>query len=80
MRVINRVHRHTANGRTNTTPAVGTSFTQLTQHVLGVTHFTDGGAALGQNFTYFTGTQTQSYIVTFTGQDLDENVPAERAI
>ena len=37
------------------------------------THFTDGSAALGQNFTYFAGTQTQSYIVTFTSQDLDES-------
>src|SRR5690606_5391471 len=53
MRVINRVHRHTANGRTNAAPAFGTSFTQRAQAVLGVRYFTQSRTAFRQDFAHF---------------------------
>ena len=40
VRVIYRVHRRTANGRTNTTPTCSTCFTQNAKHVFSVTDFT----------------------------------------
>ena len=70
MRVIYRVHRSTANGRTNTTPAGCTSLTELTQSVLAVTNLTNSGTAVRQNLTHFTGTQTQCAVSTFTRNQL----------
>ena len=46
MRVINWVHRHTANGRTNTTPARSARFTQLAKAVLTIGHFTQRRSAV----------------------------------
>ena len=45
VRVVDRVHHHTANGRANTHPALDTGFTQLTQAVLFIGDLADGGAA-----------------------------------
>jgi hypothetical protein len=45
VRVVDRVHDHTANGRTNTAPTHRTSFTDLTQAVFAIADFTDGCAA-----------------------------------
>ena len=70
MRVVDRVHRHAANGRANTTPARSTGFTQRTQAVLGVRDFAQGRTALSQDFTHFTGAQTQGYVRTFTRDQL----------
>ena len=55
VRVIYRVHRRTANGRTNTTPTCSTCFTQNAKHVFSVTDFTQGGTAISWNFTHFAG-------------------------
>jgi hypothetical protein len=46
MRVVDRVHRHTAHGRTDTAPALRTGLADLAQAMLVVADFTDGGAAL----------------------------------
>src|SRR5690554_189758 len=52
--VINRVHCNTTNGRTNTAPACSTRFTELLQHVLSVSYFTDSCTAICEDFPYFT--------------------------
>src|SRR5690606_38848707 len=70
MRVINRVHGSTTNGRTDATPACCTRFTQYTQSVFRVTYFTDGCAAVGQHFTHLARAQTQGAVHTFTSYNL----------
>ena len=65
MWVINRVHYNTANGRTNTTPAVSTSFTDFFQALFFVTNFTDSCTAIYANFAHFTRTQTNLCVSTF---------------
>jgi hypothetical protein len=54
MWVINRIHDHTTNRWTNTSPAHCASFTNLAQVVLTITNFTDSGAALYVYATNFT--------------------------
>ena len=71
VRVIDWVHRRTANGRTNTTPTCSTCFTQNAKHMFSVTDFTQGGAAINWNFTHFARAQTQSYVGTITCDDLN---------
>ena len=66
VRVIDRVHDHTANGRTNTAPAHRASFTDFTQAVLGITDFTNRCTALDVHATYFTRAQTHLSVGTFT--------------
>ena len=58
MRVINRVHRHTANGRTNALPALGAG-TDGFQLMLFVAHFANGGAAVNVHTADFARAQTQ---------------------
>src|SRR5690606_26498446 len=70
MRVIYRVHYHTANGGTNASPALGASLAQGAQTVLTVGNFTDRGAALSVNLTHLTRAQTQSDVLTFFSQNL----------
>src|SRR5690606_18617102 len=70
MGVIDRVHRHAANGRTDALPALGTGFTQRTQAVLGVRDFAQGGTALSQHLARFTGAKTQRHIGTLTRNQL----------
>ena len=53
VRVIDRVHDHTANGRTNTAPAHRTSFTDLAQAVLFVGDFANRGAAFDVDLANF---------------------------
>src|SRR5690606_19634289 len=71
MRVINRVHGHTANGRTDTLPALGASLAQRTQAVLVVRDFAQGRAALGQNLAHFTGAQADGDVSTFASDQLN---------
>src|SRR3954465_1631454 len=54
VRVIDRVHDHTANGRTNTAPAHRAGLADLAQAVFGVADFTHGGTALDVHATDFT--------------------------
>jgi hypothetical protein len=67
VRVVDRVHDHTANGRTNTAPTHRTSFTDLAQAVFGVADFTDGCAAFDVHATHFTRAQTHLSVGAFTG-------------
>ncbi len=52
VRVIYRVHGNTTNGRTNTTPALGTRFTQLDQAMLGIADLTNRCTAIDRHFTH----------------------------
>src|SRR5690349_6861313 len=64
--MVNWVHDHTANGRTNTAPTHRTSFTDLAQAVLGIADFANGCTAFDMHATNFTGTQTNLSVSTFT--------------
>ncbi len=66
VRVIDRVHDHTANGRTNTTPAHRASFTDLAQAVFGIADFANGSAALDVHATDFTRAQADLGVGAFT--------------
>ncbi len=70
MRVIHRVHRHTAYGRTNTPPALGAGLAQRAQAVLAVGDFADGGLAFGAHLAHFTGAKTQGHVTTILCQNL----------
>src|SRR5471032_76901 len=67
VRVIDRVHDHTANGRTNTAPAHRASFTDFTQAVFGIADFTHGCTALDVHATYFTRAQANLSVGAVTG-------------
>src|SRR3546814_20546694 len=47
MRLVDRVHRHTAAGRANAEPALAAGLSQLGVLVVRVGHRTDGGHAIG---------------------------------
>ena len=70
VRVIHRVHRDAANCRTHASPALRTGLAKLTQAVLGVAHFAQGRAALGQDLAHFARAKTQGGVVTFTSNQL----------
>src|SRR5471032_1858403 len=67
VRVIDRVHDHTADGRTNTAPAHRTSFTDLVQAVFGIADFAHGGTALDVHATHFTRAQAHLSVGAVTG-------------
>src|SRR5690606_2302763 len=66
VRVIDRVHDHTANGRTNTAPAHRTSLADLAQAVLGIADFTNRCTAFDVDATNLARTQTNLRINAFT--------------
>ena len=68
MRVINRVHYHTTNGRTNTAPTIGTSLTNFSQTLLFITHFANSCSAINMDFTNFTRAQAYLGVNTFFSQ------------
>src|ERR1700730_10828893 len=55
MRVIDRVHPHTTNSRTNTAPTICTGLADLAQTMFFVPHFTDRGTALDVHAADFAG-------------------------
>src|SRR5574343_865274 len=57
VRVVDRVHGGTTDGRADALPADGAGLAVLTQAVLFVAHFTDGGAAVDVDPADLTGTQ-----------------------
>src|SRR5512133_357392 len=70
VRVIDRVHHHTADGRTHAAPTHRTSLTDGTQAVLGVAHFAQRRLAVDVHLADFAGTQTQLSVTAFAGQQL----------
>ena len=71
MRVVDRVHDGTADGRADALPAVTASFTDLDVGEFGVANFTDGGAAGEQHATHFGGGHTQDGVLAFLSHELD---------
>ena len=70
VRVVNRVHGSTTNGRADAAPTLGTGLAQLFQAVLVVADFTDGGAALDRNLAHFTRAQAQGGVDAFASHQL----------
>src|SRR5574343_946549 len=70
VRVIDRVHDGTANGRTDTTPTLGTGFTDLAQVVFFVADFANRCTALDVHATNFARAETNLSIDAFTSQQL----------
>ncbi|AOZ52930.1 hypothetical protein BKX93_16555 [Chromobacterium vaccinii] len=68
VRVVDRVHRRTANGRANTAPTGSASLTQLAQGVLFVTHFTNGRTAIDVHQADLARAQTQLSVHAFASQ------------
>ena len=54
VRVVDRVHDHTANGRANALPAVTASLTPVDVDLLGITDLTDGGASANVDHAHLT--------------------------
>src|SRR5690606_35824728 len=73
MRVIYRVHRSTANRRTNAAPARCTGFAELAQVVLTVGNLAQRRTTFGQHFAHFAGAQTQSGVLTFARHQLSRS-------
>src|SRR5690606_2195652 len=65
MGVIDRVHGHAADGRAYTAPTHRTGFADLTQAVLFVADFTNGGAAIDMHATHFTRAQANLSVSAF---------------
>src|SRR5687768_204979 len=68
VRVVDRVHHHTANGRANTHVALHTGLAQLAQAVLFVGDFADGGAALDVDLANLTGAHADLGVGAFARQ------------
>src|SRR5574343_1531268 len=68
VRVVDRVHGGTTDGRTDAHPALDTGFTQLAQAVLFIGDFADGGAALDVDLADFARAHMHLGVDTFAGQ------------
>ena len=70
MRVIDRVHRDTANGRTNTAPPGSTGLAELPQVMFAMSDFANRRTAIGMDSSHFTGSHSQCCVGAFTRDDL----------
>src|SRR6185312_16172839 len=70
VRMIDRVHRGAANGRTHTAPATRTGLAELLEVVLRVADFADRRAALGRHLAHFAGAKTQRCITALARDEL----------
>src|SRR5690606_35645263 len=70
VRVVNRVHRRTTDGRTHAAPTLGAGLTQLLQVVLVVADLADGGAALDRHLAHLARTQAEQRIGALAGHQL----------
>src|SRR5690606_22433764 len=80
VRVIDRVHDDTANGRADALPTLSAGFAVLTQVVFAVADFADGGAAIGVNLAHFTRAQTQGGVGAFASNQLHRGAGAAREL
>src|SRR4051812_28036831 len=78
VRMVDRVHRRTADGRLDAAPAAGAGLAQLLEVVLDVADFTDRRAALGRHAAHFAGAQAQRGVDTFAGDQLDAGAGGAR--
>ena len=70
MRVIDRVHDHTANGRPNAAPAAGAGLAELAQVVFRVAAATQCARQSECTFAHLTRTQAQGGIVAIARNEL----------
>src|SRR5574340_65978 len=70
VRVVDRIHRHTAHGRADAAPAHRAGLADGAQTVFGITHFAQGRFAVNVHLANFAGAQTQLRIAAFTSQKL----------
>src|SRR5215218_1097428 len=68
VRVVHRVHHHTANGRADSHVALDAGLAQLAQAVLFVGDFADGGAALDVDLADLTGAHADLGVGAFARQ------------
>src|SRR5690606_15580800 len=68
VRVVDRVHHHTANGRADAHVALDAGLADLAQAVFFVGHFTDGGAAFDVDPADLTGAHAHLGVGAFAGQ------------
>src|SRR5689334_7471596 len=70
VRVIDRVHRDTADRRPNTTPALRTGLADLAQVVLFVADLADRRATVHVRLAQLAGAQTNRDVLTFARNEL----------
>ncbi|BAS16773.1 conserved hypothetical protein [Arthrobacter sp. Hiyo8] len=73
VRVIDRVHGDTTDGRANALPAHTAGLTPVDVRLLGVADLADGSAAAHVNVADFTGGQTQLGETAFLGDELNRS-------
>src|SRR5207248_1311681 len=72
VRVIDGVHSHTANVRTNSAPTRASGFAKRNIFVLDVSDLADGRATFDGHAAHFTGRHAQLGVQTFLRQQLRE--------
>src|SRR5688572_21025501 len=71
VRMVDRVHGGTADGRLDAAPARGTGLAELLEAVFVVADFADRGAALGRHAAHLAGTQAQRGVDAFARNQLN---------
>src|SRR3989304_1520016 len=70
MRMINRIHGHTPNGRPSTQPPGSDGLSERHVLVINVSHLTTGSHALRINKSNFTGVESNVHVVALLGHYL----------
>lgn len=69
--MVDRIHRHTADGRSDATPTLRASFAQLAEIVLVVSYLTDCCATVDVDSPHLSRAQAKRSVATLTSYDLD---------
>src|SRR5690606_12788758 len=69
--VVDRVHRHTANGRANAEPATTAGLAERLVAMVAVADFTNGGAALRVHETELAGRHLERGLAVLDGDELE---------
>src|SRR5690606_36884715 len=80
VRVVDGVHRRAADGRADTTPALGTGLAELLEVVLDVADFTDGGAALDRHLAHLAGAEAQRGVALLASDQLHAGAGGTRQL
>src|SRR3989338_2747948 len=80
VRVVHRVHHHTAHGRTNTAPTHRAGLADRAQAVFGIAPFAQSRLAIDVHLADLAGAQTQLRVAAFTRQQLDRSACRTRQL
>src|SRR5690606_19046586 len=80
VRVVDRVHRDTADRRTLALPTVPAGLADADVGLLGVPHLADGGPAAHVDHAHLAGRHAQGGVVAFLGEQLDLRPGAPRQL